>query len=284
MQQLFAPLLGTRVRIEQHNDVGLTGQLVNVQSDYVSVYTEDARIVHYPVSHIKSVTTNIVELPQPVSVPDLAFPASFADLLSALWMQPIRIELGEGSRQGVLVQITDETICLVVSSKELVYYPVHQIVNLSPIYELTEVRGESAGPDGDGTEGAKQSGSGETRGDGSGENATSNITAAEDSAQSLHDRGGMQAERAEARAGRTAPVDSQAARLTLFSGESKRQTGHRPAHSGSKTLRTTARGTPNGSQRHTPRVIMVRQPNTARPSWVHPQLRVSPASAVSDIG
>ncbi|MCL6593270.1 MAG: hypothetical protein K6T31_04790, partial [Alicyclobacillus sp.] len=85
MKELLAPLLGMQVHIEQHNDVGQSGRLVNLQTDYLSLYTADRQLIHYPLRHIKSVTTDITEWPHNAAVPDLVYPASFTALLAHLW-------------------------------------------------------------------------------------------------------------------------------------------------------------------------------------------------------
>ncbi|MCL6548514.1 MAG: hypothetical protein K6T30_06360 [Alicyclobacillus sp.] len=322
MQQLFTPLLGTRIRIEQHNDVGLTGWLVNVQSDYVSVYTEDRRIVHYPLVHIKSVTTNIAELPQPVDVPDVAFPASFRDLLTESWLQPVRIELGEGSRQGVLVQITDETICLVVNSKELVYYPITQIVNLSPIYDLHLARSEPADPDGrghssksgdsgSGTSGSSggdsaggsdaQTGSRDPQSANGGNSESRDPRDARDRSDTREPRAGGAGGSGQSGAASSGPgsvwqarepmarpdagrVHSSASRLTLFNGGSQSRRANRTASgSGGKVHQASTASAPNSSPRRGPNVVVVRQTRSANSPWIQPKLRISPAGAASGV-
>ncbi|MCL6637676.1 MAG: hypothetical protein K6T26_06990 [Alicyclobacillus sp.] len=150
MQELLAPLLGMQVHIEQHNDIGQNGRLVNLQTDYLSLYTTDRRLIHYPLRHIKSVTTNITELPVHEAVPDLVYPATFAELLAHLWLQPVRIELGAGQRQGVLVHVSNTTVSLVLSARELIHYAVDQIVNLSPVVDwvIPAVEADGGEPNG----------------------------------------------------------------------------------------------------------------------------------------
>ncbi|WP_157067020.1 hypothetical protein [Alicyclobacillus shizuokensis] len=240
MQSLLTPLLGTRIHIEQHNDTGLTGWLVNIQPDYASVFTDDGRIVHYPFGHIKSVTTNITELPQQVNVPQIAFPESFRDVLAALWMQLVRVELGEGARQGVLVQIEDDAICLVLSSKELIYYPVFQIVNLSPVFQLKGIA-DAPEPSAGAREGS----------------STQSTVATGDVA------------RAEASAA------SESNQLKLFRRDSQRSRRRRLAAAAGNDEGIARRTSTTGgvSNRRAPRMHST-SPNRSRPSWVHPSLRV----------
>ncbi|MCL6594407.1 MAG: hypothetical protein K6T31_10555, partial [Alicyclobacillus sp.] len=68
-----------------------------------------------------------------------------------LWLQPVRIELGAGKRQGVLVHVSDATVSLVLSARELIHYAVDQIVNLSPVVDWMEPSADGAGEGLDGS-------------------------------------------------------------------------------------------------------------------------------------
>ncbi|WP_029420856.1 hypothetical protein [Alicyclobacillus macrosporangiidus] len=297
MQHLLEPLLGKRIRVEQHNDVGLTGWLVNVQSDYASLLTADGRIVHYPFTHIKSVTTDITELPKPMDLPGITFAASFADVLAALWMQPLRIELGEGAHQGVLAQVNKDTICLVLSSTELIYYPIAQIVNVSPVYELKAAKGGQGSPGGDDDGSTKDAedthrrdggDSGSTLGgdeaDGvharaTGGGSTENEGASENKGDrpvqglSGGERSGDETHSADAKALELArPMSSSAARPTLFGRRSNDHARHRASRSVSKKLAEASNaGVGSGDSTAQARVATARPSRTGGPSWVHPR-------------
>jgi hypothetical protein len=136
VQALLESLTGTLIKFEQTGDVGVTGRLVNVQQDYASVLTGNHQIIHYPFSQLKSIGTNITEMSYVVPVPDVEFPPTFHELLQSLLFQLVQIEVGEGSRQGVLSSFQDDQICVVVKTQELVFYPVNQIRNIAPIYYI----------------------------------------------------------------------------------------------------------------------------------------------------
>jgi hypothetical protein len=279
VQTLLTPLCGTRIHIEQHNDSGLTGWLVNVQADYASVLTADGRIVHYPLAHIKSVTKNITELPQQqMDIPEIAFPESFRGILTALWMQPVRIEIGEGSRQGVLVQITEETICLVLSSKEMIYYPICQIVNLSPVFQLKRAADDAPEPTG----GGRGGGTGETEHAGE-TTISSNTEGAAENRDVTKSEAPSQSEapsRSEASSHSEAPSQRDTAQLTLFRGDSSRSRRRRLTTRTGNARRTTGAtsGTRAAFDWRVQTSTQGASANRTRPSWIHPRFRISPGS------
>jgi hypothetical protein len=144
VQTLLESLTGTLIRLEQIGDVGVTGRLINVQQDYASVLTDSHQIIHYPFAQLKSIGTNITETSHAVPVPDVEFPPTFTELLQSLLFQLVQIEVGEGSRQGVLSSFQDNQICIIVQTKELVFYPVSQLRNIAPIYNIRKGDAEAS--------------------------------------------------------------------------------------------------------------------------------------------
>jgi len=156
-------LIGTHVRIVQSEDIPLTGQLVAVNEDYASLLTDDQRIVCFPFAQIKSFQTSIMEVSKPVEIQHHKLPATFYELLETMFMQPVRVELGEGSKQGVLCNLTDELACIIINVKEMVYYPIDQIRNLTPVHESKQSstqQSSESGQDGNQNSNSKNSNSG----------------------------------------------------------------------------------------------------------------------------
>ncbi|GIM45200.1 hypothetical protein DNHGIG_07490 [Collibacillus ludicampi] len=138
MQTLLESLIGTHVRFDQTGDVGLAGRLINIQEDYATIYTDTGQLIHYPFSQIKSVTANITDVPETLPLSHMTFPDTFADLLASLRKRMVKIENGEGAREGVLSYATTEHVCIVLNMKEMIYYQLEQIKNVSPVLAIKQ--------------------------------------------------------------------------------------------------------------------------------------------------
>jgi hypothetical protein len=158
MKGLLDTLAGKQIRVDQTGDSSGKGRLVNIQADYASIW-RDQQITHYPYPQIKSVSINITETPEIVPVPDVTFPTTFADLLETLLKKKVRIEHGDGSRDGVLSAFVSDYVSLVVNTKELTFYPIVQIKNISPYYKIKSGDPSTEGDGGQDTTGGSDSAS-----------------------------------------------------------------------------------------------------------------------------
>ncbi len=140
MYSLLEPIMGKQIRVGQTGDNGDSGRLVNIQTDYASIWREQ-QITHYPYAHIKSVSTDVTECAEIVPLPDVALPTTFVKLLETLLMKMVRIENDDGSRTGVLLTVSSDNVSLVVNTKQLTYYPIFQIKNISPFYKIKSENG-----------------------------------------------------------------------------------------------------------------------------------------------
>lgn len=170
MQSSLEPFANKQVRIDQRGDKPLLGRLVKVQTDYATVW-DGKQLTHVPYAHIKCVSTDITENPVAVPVPVVEFVDTFTELLNTLMMQMVRIENGDGSREGVLSNISEDSISIIVATKELTLYPRGQIQNISPKFTIAS-GSSSQGPNNQGTDPSSQNTHDNKSGDGSSSQAT----------------------------------------------------------------------------------------------------------------
>ncbi|BCJ88328.1 hypothetical protein [Effusibacillus dendaii] len=133
MFKLLEKWLSHTVRFDQTGDTGVVGLLVNVQSDYATLYTQSKQLINYPFSHIKSFSSDITEHIVDESTLDETFPTNFYELLGSLKNRMVRVENGDSSKSGVLLDVNEEYIQIMLSMKEMIYYPINQIKNISPV-------------------------------------------------------------------------------------------------------------------------------------------------------
>jgi hypothetical protein len=141
MEALLTPLVGSRVKLGQRNGQDVVGVLINAKSDYATVFTDKGDLIHYPYTLIKSVTRSLKEAPRLSSIPDIAFPDTFKEVLSFMVMQMVEVENSEGVTRGVVFEVTQENVGI-VSDMKFVYYPIDQIYSISPIYKLKSRHGK----------------------------------------------------------------------------------------------------------------------------------------------
>lgn len=139
MKSFLEAAENTSVHIEQTGDTGMKGTLINVKDDYASLLTDKKQLIHYPYNHIKSFRITITETPRIVSVPDIGYPETFAQVLESFRMQYVKIENGEGSQKGVISNILDGVASVIVDTKDLIYFPIGQIKNISPLFKIKAV-------------------------------------------------------------------------------------------------------------------------------------------------
>lgn len=137
MQTLLLPMLGISVCFEQVGEGCCTGQLASVQEDYASILTREHRIIHYPYRYVQSFRTDVTDWPQVVTLPNgMVFPPTFYELVESLIQSPVYVMHGGKQSQGILSSIEQENARIIVSPKEVLYYPVCQIRNIAPVYKL----------------------------------------------------------------------------------------------------------------------------------------------------
>jgi hypothetical protein len=132
MQNLLSTMLGTHVAILQVNSDQVSGLLVNVQPDYVTVMAEDGQPTYLQQRHIASVTTNLTELALPMDEIMMDFPPSFTLLLRSLEKQMVQIGIGNRSIVGLLNYMDDQDVSLISSMKQMIHLPISQVQRLLP--------------------------------------------------------------------------------------------------------------------------------------------------------
>jgi hypothetical protein len=133
MRNLLQERIGESMTIDQFGDNALAGVLLNVQDDYATLYTAGKQLVHYPYAQIKSICTNIAEFGTYVPWMEHPFPPSFQEVLASLCKQLVKVENGEGTVTGLLISAQEGLIQLLKSDRQMIYYPVGQLKNISPV-------------------------------------------------------------------------------------------------------------------------------------------------------
>ncbi|MBL0388266.1 hypothetical protein JJB07_16755 [Tumebacillus sp. ITR2] len=134
MRTLLQEWLGHTVQIDQTGDKETAGLLVNVQSDYATLFTEGMQLVHYPFKLMKSIKTNIAELATSVPAMGEQYPGTFQELLeNALLHRMVKVENGKKSCMGLLASVTETHAQIIISHQKMIYYPIEQIKNISPV-------------------------------------------------------------------------------------------------------------------------------------------------------
>lgn len=144
MRSLLQERIGESMTIDQFGDNALAGVLLNVQDDYATLYTAGKQLVHYPYAQIKSICTNIAEYGTYVPWMEHPFPPSFQEVLASLCKQLVKVENGEGTVTGLLISVSEGLIQLLKSDRQMIYYPVGQLKNISPVLRTPKTDSPSA--------------------------------------------------------------------------------------------------------------------------------------------
>lgn len=133
----YLTLIGKEVRLDRGGPESRQGRVVAAGSDYVVIYNEKDGLIYYNTQHVKSITQNTKNSPEYVEVEPVQ-PAlkimeadNFVGLLRGmknLWCQINRG--GHESVQGVLAEMTDDYINMVVNHELVTIYNYH-IKNVS---------------------------------------------------------------------------------------------------------------------------------------------------------
>lgn len=138
MQAILSPMAGRYVTIEQVNSEQLAGRLIHTASDYLIILDQNESPVFLQLGHIVSVITNHAELVLPMdeSTPELS--SSFAGLLRSLTGRMICIGVGNRTTTGIINEVNDQDISLILDIKHTIYYPIQQIQRFSLVFQPGE--------------------------------------------------------------------------------------------------------------------------------------------------
>jgi hypothetical protein len=138
MQALLSPMTGRYVTIEQVNSEQLAGRLIHIASDYLAILDQNESPVYLQLGHIVSVITNHAELilPMDAGTPELS--SSFAELLRSLIGRMIRIGVGNRTTTGIINEVNNQDISLILDIKHTIYYPIQQIQRFSLVFQPDE--------------------------------------------------------------------------------------------------------------------------------------------------
>lgn len=125
----FLTLIGKEVRLDRGGYESRQGLVVAAGSDYVVIYNDKEGLVYYNTRHLKSITQNTKNSPvESVQPPALKIMKAddFAGLLKGMknyWCQINRG--GHESVQGVLAEMTDDYINMVVNHELVTIFNYH---------------------------------------------------------------------------------------------------------------------------------------------------------------
>jgi hypothetical protein len=131
MQGLLALELGRHVTVEQANSEQLSGKLIQINSDYLTILDRNELPVHIQFGHIVSVVVNHAELVLPMDGIVTKSLPTFVDLLRSMSGQIVRVGVGNRVKDGVVYKVNNEEISMILDMKHTIYYPIYQIQRLS---------------------------------------------------------------------------------------------------------------------------------------------------------
>lgn len=129
-------LIGSKVRIFRGGPESRDGVLLDKQSDFLTLFTEQDGVVYYNLLHIKSVIKNSKDghiSNEDEDNEDLCMKANdFQDLLENLKGSRIRIDRGgPESRDGKLLDVFSDYLVLETEKEGVIYYKTHHIKSVS---------------------------------------------------------------------------------------------------------------------------------------------------------
>ncbi|OQP07169.1 spore coat protein CotH [Geobacillus sp. 46C-IIa] len=128
-------LIGKTVTVYRGGPESKTGKLLDVQSDYLALFTEnELAMIYYALHHVQSISENA----KANSVPSLSLDSgepvtpvgapSFHELLNSLVNERIQVNQGgPESKQGTLLGVSDDHITLFTKDDGLVFYHLRHI-------------------------------------------------------------------------------------------------------------------------------------------------------------
>lgn len=138
--------IGKTVRLERGGPDELTGKLLGIMPDAITLETNKHGIVYVQSQHVKTISEAVIPEVQlssiiPADGYDLApvesqlprvYADDFRDLLSKLMHRLIRINHGgPNALQGVLIDVRPEAVTIVHDMKDYVHYPIFHIKSIT---------------------------------------------------------------------------------------------------------------------------------------------------------
>lgn len=136
-------MIGKLVKLGRGGPGERKGYIAATRRDYLSLYTTDGQLVHYPLQHLKC-CTEVVEAETDGSAPSMsatevmtqgmatAFPPTFTELVASHRGKLITVyDHGPESATGFLFDVGADFIQLVTGPQDMVYYPLFHIRSLS---------------------------------------------------------------------------------------------------------------------------------------------------------
>ncbi|RTE10133.1 hypothetical protein [Paenibacillus whitsoniae] len=129
----YSSLMGKQVRLDRGGPESRHGEIVAVGTDYVGIYNEKDGLIYYNTTHLKSITVNSKDaveyfVTSQTNAPTLHLleAENFLGLLNGmrnLWCQVNRG--GHESVQGVLSEVNDDYITMVVNHELVTIFTFH---------------------------------------------------------------------------------------------------------------------------------------------------------------
>ena len=133
----FDFLIGKMVTIYRGGPESRSGKLLDVQSDYMTLYTPNKAVIYYQSEHVKSISEDIKSnstqhLLGDQEKVDYISKKNFNGLLSKLVNEVIQINQGGPERRhGILLAVRSDFLILLTEDDGVVYVKLHHIKSVS---------------------------------------------------------------------------------------------------------------------------------------------------------
>ena len=133
----FDFLIGKMVTIFKGGPESRSGKLLDVQCDYLTLYTPNKAVIYYQFEHVKSISEDIrsnstQHLPSDKEKVDYISEKNFNALLSKLENEVIQINQGGPERRhGILLAVRCDFLILLTEDDGVVYVKLHHIKSVS---------------------------------------------------------------------------------------------------------------------------------------------------------
>ncbi|MDB4896006.1 MAG: hypothetical protein JWN15_2268 [Firmicutes bacterium] len=151
-------LVGKNIRLGRGGPDERKGTLVTVKDDYLTLFSEDGALVHYPLHHLKSITELVngeadpEDADLPVDMID-GLPGTLLDLMHSYTGLKVQVyDHGPETAAGIVFSVGDDFVKLVTSPDEMVHYPFFHIRS------IRLARGKKDDSDGDNKDGSGSGG------------------------------------------------------------------------------------------------------------------------------
>jgi spore coat protein B len=142
--------IGKMLNFERNGPEKITGKLLDINSDFLVVMSENEEILYVNCNHIKSLSEAVINEVQMTSnasrdpyasappEPPILEALDFADLLAQMKHRQIRINHGPHAAQGVLIEIRPDSITMLHNGNDFVHYPTYHIKSVTVIYKTAQ--------------------------------------------------------------------------------------------------------------------------------------------------